>query len=229
MNYRAIFAATAFILGIAATIVSAETGSTGVVPVLLKTNYGDIVMELDSERAPATVENFVKYIDSKHYEATVFHRVIDGFMIQGGGLDRYLKEKKTLPPIKNEAGNGLKNVKYSVAMARKSDPNSATSQFFINVKNNTFLNRDESQDGYGYTVFGQVTLGKEVVDKIAKAKTQVQPNPAFPAMLMRDVPVEPVMLESIRVLKANELAEMTAQMKEAASPTDTAEEQIAPQ
>ncbi len=200
-NYPAIFATSAFVLGIAATLASAQTSMTGVVTVQMKTNYGAVTMELDAARAPKTVDNFMKYVESGHYKGTVFHRVIDGFMVQGGGLDRDLKEKKTLPPIANEAGNGLKNDKYTLAMARKGDPNSATSQFFINVKDNGFLNRDQSQDGYGYTVFGRVVDGKEVVDKIAKAKTEAQQNPVFPAMLMQDVPVQPIVIEDIRVMK----------------------------
>ena len=201
-KFPAIFAATAFVLGIAATLASAQTSVTGTVTVEMKTNYGSVTMELDAAKAPKSVENFLKYVESGHYKGTVFHRVIDGFMVQGGGLDRYLKEKETMPPVANEGGNGLKNDKYTVAMARTGDPNSATSQFFINAKDNNFLNRDESQDGYGYTVFGRVVEGKEVVDKIAKSKTEVQSNPVFPAMLMRDVPAQPIMIEDIRVVES---------------------------
>ncbi|NND99103.1 MAG: peptidyl-prolyl cis-trans isomerase [Pirellulaceae bacterium] len=172
---------------------------SGIVTVEMKTSQGVIVMELDADKAPMTVKNFIQYIAADHYKETVFHRVIDGFMIQGGGLDRYLKEKPTSDPIANESANGLKNDKYTVAMARTSDPNSATSQFFINTGENGFLNRDEAEDGYGYTVFGRVVEGQEVVDKINKAPTQVQSNPLFPAMLMRDVPVDPIMIQDMKI------------------------------
>lgn len=198
MNYRAIAALSAFILGIA-TLAFAESGARAIT-VEMKTNVGTVVMQLDAQRAPKSVQNFVKYAQAKHYEGTVFHRVIDGFMIQGGGLDQNLKEKPTLAPIANEAANGLKNEKYSVAMARTSDPNSATCQFFINTNDNTFLNRDEAQDGYGYAVFGFVTDGKEVVDQISKVKTEVQTSPDHKELLMRDVPVQPIVIQSITVL-----------------------------
>ncbi|MEM7294394.1 MAG: peptidylprolyl isomerase [Pseudomonadota bacterium] len=171
------------------------------VTVELDTSEGKIVLELNTEKAPKTVENFVKYVKSGHYEGTVFHRVIADFMIQGGGLDKELKEKPTEDPVRNEAGNGLRNDKYTVAMARTADPHSATSQFFINTKSNAFLNREQAQDGYGYTVFGKVTEGTEVVDKINKVQTHPRPNPAFPAMLMRDVPVNPIVIKSVKVVE----------------------------
>jgi cyclophilin family peptidyl-prolyl cis-trans isomerase len=138
--------------------------------ITLSTNLGTIVLELDAEKAPITVENFLSYAKSGYYNGTIFHRVIDGFMIQGGGFDSSMKQKPTEKPIKNEANNGLKNNKYTIAMARTSIPDSATSQFFINVNNNDFLNYP-GQDGWGYCVFGKVTEGTDVVDKIQKVAT----------------------------------------------------------
>jgi peptidyl-prolyl cis-trans isomerase B (cyclophilin B) len=138
--------------------------------ITLSTNLGNIVLELDAEKAPITVENFLSYVKNGFYNGTIFHRVIDGFMIQGGGFDSSMKQKPTEKPIKNEANNGLKNNKYTIAMARTSIPDSATSQFFINVSNNDFLNYP-GQDGWGYCVFGRVTEGTDVVDKIQKVVT----------------------------------------------------------
>ena len=165
------------------------------------TTQGKFVLELDAEKAPKTVANFLSYVKDGHYVGTVFHRVIKDFMIQGGGMDKDLKEKDTKDPVKNEAGNGLKNDKYTIAMARTSDPHSATSQFFINTKNNDFLNREKSQDGFGYTVFGKVIAGKEVVDKIGVVKTEARPSGTHPGLLMRDVPVEPIQIKSAKVVK----------------------------
>ena len=165
----------------------------------LDTSEGMILIELNAEKAPKTVANFLEYVESGFYENTVFHRVIDGFMIQGGGMDEKLMEKKTLPPIVNEAGNGLTNKKYTVAMARTNDPHSATSQFFINTADNAFLNPDSAQGSAGYAVFGRVVKGLDVVDKIGKTQTNARPNPAFPAMLMRDVPVTPIVIKSAKV------------------------------
>jgi peptidyl-prolyl cis-trans isomerase B (cyclophilin B) len=136
----------------------------------LSTNLGNIILELDAEKAPVTVENFLSYAKRGYYNGTIFHRVIDGFMIQGGGFDSSMKQKPTEKPIKNEANNGLKNYKYTIAMARTSIPDSATSQFFINVNNNDFLNYPD-QDGWGYCVFGKVSEGTDVVDKIQKVST----------------------------------------------------------
>ncbi len=201
MNYRAICAAGAIVLG-SVIALAAEKTITGIVNVEVKTNVGTMVLELDADKAPKTVANFLQYVEKDHYAGTIFHRVIDGFMIQGGGLDRSLKEKPSMPAVQNEAGNGLKNDKYTVAMARSTDPNSATCQFFINMTDNGFLNRDEAEDGYGYTVFGRLVKGNEVADAIGKSPTRVESNPAFPAMLMRDVPVDPIVIESVRVLKA---------------------------
>ncbi len=166
-------------------------------PVLIEltTGEGVIRLELDAEKAPKSVANFVGYVESGHYIGTVFHRVIPGFMIQGGGMGADMREKQTEPPIVNEAGNGVKNLKYTVAMARTGDPHSATSQFFVNVADNGFLNRAESQDGFGYAVFGKVVKGKEVVDKIAAKKTGLKAG-------MDDVPVEPITITSAKVVKA---------------------------
>jgi peptidyl-prolyl cis-trans isomerase A (cyclophilin A) len=139
--------------------------------VKLATSAGDIVVELDAAKAPKTVENFVAYVKAGHYDGTVFHRVIPTFMIQGGGMTADLKEKPTRPPIALESRNGLRNVRGSIAMARTNDPNSATSQFFINVKDNDRLDAANSRDGNGYAVFGKVVSGMEVVDKIRDVPT----------------------------------------------------------
>jgi cyclophilin family peptidyl-prolyl cis-trans isomerase len=150
-------------------------------------------VKLDEKKAPITVANFLKYVKDKHYDGTVFHRVIKNFMIQGGGMDPALKELPTkYPPIKNESGNGLKNVVGAIAMARTNDPNSATAQFYINVKDNAFLDRPP-----GYTVFGKVTKGMDVVHKIEAVKTQTRPNAE--GLPMADVPAEPVLIKSIRL------------------------------
>ena len=157
--------------------------------VKLTTSMGPITLQLDKEKAPASVENFAKYVDSGQYDGTIFHRVIDGFMIQGGGFDKDMHQKPTGAPIKNEASNGLKNDKYTVAMARTSDPNSATAQFFINVKDNDFLNYSApTLQGFGYAVFGKVVEGQDVVDKIAKVPTG---NRA----MYQNVPLQPVVIE----------------------------------
>ncbi len=140
--------------------------------VKLTTSMGPIVIQLDKEKAPISVDNFVKYVESGHYNGTIFHRVINGFMIQGGGFTKDLAQKPTQPPIKNESTNGLKNDNYTVAMARTSVRDSATSQFFINVKDNEFLNYSgESPNGWGYAVFGKVVEGQDTVDKIRKVAT----------------------------------------------------------
>jgi peptidyl-prolyl cis-trans isomerase B (cyclophilin B) len=161
----------------------------------LHTNYGDIMLELDREKAPITVQNFIDYVNSGHYDNTIFHRVIDGFMIQGGGFEPGMIQKKTGAPITNEAGNGLKNDQYTIAMARTSDPHSATGQFFINVKDNDFLNyKSSTAQGYGYCVFGRVVEGMDVVDKIKKVKTGTRSG-------HQDVPVENVILEKAEVIQ----------------------------
>jgi peptidyl-prolyl cis-trans isomerase B (cyclophilin B) len=155
--------------------------------VILTTNHGKIKLELDAEKAPKTVENFLSYVRAGHYDGTIFHRVIDGFMIQGGGFEPGMKQKPTNDPIENEAKNGLKNEPYTIAMARTSAPHSASAQFFINIKNNSFLDYP-GQDGWGYCVFGKVTEGTDVVDKIKAVKTTRTGMHA-------DVPVENVVIE----------------------------------
>jgi peptidyl-prolyl cis-trans isomerase B (cyclophilin B) len=160
--------------------------------VILTTNHGKIRLELDAEKAPKTVENFLDYVRSGHYDGTIFHRVIDGFMIQGGGFEPGMKQKPTKDPIENEAKNGLKNEPYSIAMARTSAPHSATAQFFINVKNNGFLDYP-GQDGWGYCVFGKVTEGTDVVDKIRSVKTTR-------AGMFADVPEENVVIEKAEIV-----------------------------
>ncbi len=157
--------------------------------VKLKTNFGDIILELDSKKAPKSVKNFLAYVNSGFYDNTIFHRVINGFMIQGGGFTEEYEKKPTNPPVENEANNKLKNVIGSIAMARTSAPHSATAQFFINVANNDSLNyRGQTMRGWGYTVFGKVTKGMDVVDKIKKLPT----GPAGP--FTKDVPASPVII-----------------------------------
>ena len=160
----------------------------------IKTNLGAITVELQTDKAPESVKNFLAYVKSGHYDDTVFHRVIEGFMIQGGGFDLSLKQKKTSAPVRNEANNGLRNARYTLAMARTSDPHSATAQFFINVGDNAFLDhRGQSSSGWGYAVFGRVVGGQSVVDKIARV-------PTGSAGGLQDVPADPVMIESVRLL-----------------------------
>jgi len=188
-----------FITSFASTTLAVLVGSFSAAaaePLLvdLTTSEGVIRLELDAEKAPKTVANFVSYVQSGHYEGTVFHRVIAGFMVQGGGMEVDMREKRTEPPIVNEGGNGLKNLKYTVAMARTSDPNSATSQFFINAANNGFLDRAQSQDGYGYAVFGKVVSGNDVVDKIAAKKTGFKAS-------MDDVPLEAITITKVKVVE----------------------------
>jgi peptidyl-prolyl cis-trans isomerase A (cyclophilin A) len=161
--------------------------------VKLATSAGDIVVELAPDKAPKTVQNFLTYVKDKHYDGTVFHRVIDGFMIQGGGFTEDLVQKPTREPIPLEANNGLKNDTYTIAMARTGNPNSATSQFFINVKNNDMLNAPKP-DGYGYTVFGKVVAGQDVVDKIRAVQTGNKGG-------MQDVPQKPVIIQSATLTK----------------------------
>ena len=154
----------------------------------LHTNHGIISIELDAANAPLTTENFLSYVKNGHYDNTIFHRVIDGFMIQGGGFEPGMNQKSTLAPIKNEADNKLKNDIYTIAMARTGDPHSATAQFFINVGNNDFLNHSApNPQGWGYCVFGKVTAGTDVVDKIKAVKTGSRGG-------HQDVPVEDVVI-----------------------------------
>jgi peptidyl-prolyl cis-trans isomerase B (cyclophilin B) len=168
------------------------------------TNMGKIKCELFEKESPGTVKNFLKYVDDKHYDGTIFHRVMPDFMIQGGGFDPDLKERPTRDPIRNEAGNGVENRIYTLAMARTNAPHSATSQFFINVKDNEFLNRAKSQDGVGYTVFGRVLDGKDVVDAIKRQLTNTVPvQMALPDGRvvdnpMENVPKNAIVIESIR-------------------------------
>ena len=159
--------------------------------ITLKTNFGDIVIELDDEKAPKTCANFRQYVEDGFYDGTIFHRVINGFMIQGGGFEPGMVEKPTRDPIQNEAGNGLGNDIGTLAMARTMEPHSATAQFFINVSNNGFLNHP-GQDGWGYCVFGRVVEGLDVVEKIKGVDTTSR-------MFHQDVPVDDVVIESARV------------------------------
>ncbi|WP_019917473.1 peptidylprolyl isomerase [Methyloversatilis discipulorum] len=160
--------------------------------VKLHTNHGVITLELDAEKAPQTVANFLAYVEAGHYNNTIFHRVIGNFMIQGGGFEPGMKQKDTQAPIKNEAGNGLSNTVGTIAMARTSDPHSATAQFFINVGDNLFLDKEQSQDGWGYCVFGRVTDGMDVVNKIKGVATG---RSGF----HQDVPKEDVVIERAEV------------------------------
>lgn len=160
--------------------------------VVLTTNHGKITIELDADKAPKTVENFLNYVKSGHYDGTIFHRVINGFMIQGGGFEPGMKQKDTSEPIENEAANGLTNDQYTIAMARTSDPHSASAQFFINVKDNDFLNY-EGPNNWGYCVFGKVTDGTDVVDAIRKVRTG---SKGFHG----DVPVEDVVIEKAEIV-----------------------------
>ncbi len=163
--------------------------------VLMSTSMGDVKIELDQAKAPKTVANFLAYVKDKFFDGTVFHRVIPGFMIQGGGFDKDMNQKKTKAPIENEASNGLKNLTGTLAMARTNDPNSATAQFFINVKDNAFLDhRDKTQAGYGYAVFGKVVSGMDVIQKIEHVQTTTR-------MPHQNVPVEPVIIKSITIVE----------------------------
>jgi peptidyl-prolyl cis-trans isomerase B (cyclophilin B) len=162
--------------------------------VKLHTTQGVITLELDAEKAPLTVENFLAYVNAGHYDNTIFHRVIDGFMIQGGGFEPGMEQKPTRTPIKNEADNGLKNTRGTIAMARTNDPHSATAQFFINLTDNSFLDfRAPDSQSWGYCVFGKVTDGLDVIDTIRKVKTGTKG-------LHQDVPAEDVLIERAEVL-----------------------------
>lgn len=160
---------------------------------VLHTNYGDITLQLDTDKAPDTCTNFIQYVKDGFFNGTIFHRVIDNFMIQGGGFDEQMNQKKTRAAIKNEAANGLKNDAGTIAMARTSDPHSATAQFFINVADNHFLNKERAQDGWGYAVFGKVSDGMETINKIRKVATG---NHGF----HQDVPREAVIIETAELL-----------------------------
>ena len=163
--------------------------------IVFHTNFGDITIELNYEKAPKTAKNFEEYVTSGFYNGVVFHRVINGFMIQGGGFEPGMKQKETRAPIENEADNGLENVVGSLAMARTMDPHSASAQFFINVADNSFLNhRSKTPDGWGYAVFGKVTAGMDVVNKIKEVQTTIKAG-------HQDVPAEDVIIESAELIK----------------------------
>src|SRR4029077_17996008 len=167
---------------------SSTPRSRSLIMVILHTNQGDITLELDAENPPATVANFLQYVRDGHYDNTIFHRVIDGFMVQGGGMWTGMKEKPMRKPVANEAGNGLKNKRYTVAMARTSDPHSATAQFFINVADSSFLaHRPRDANGWGYCVFGRVVAGTDVVDQIKVVPTAKRGS-------HQDVPTEDVVI-----------------------------------
>ncbi len=176
------------VLGCAGTLLAANP------QVEMHTSQGTITIELYEDKAPKSVANFLSYVRNGHYDGTIFHRVIDGFMIQGGGFEPGMKQKPTREPIENEAKNGLKNEPGTVAMARTQSPHSATAQFFINVAPNRFLDYPGS-DGWGYAVFGKVTQGYDVVEKIARVPTTT-------VGFHRDVPAQPVVIESVRVVEA---------------------------
>tara|TARA_Y100000766_G_C18561828_1_gene438018 strand:+ start:76 stop:585 length:510 start_codon:yes stop_codon:yes gene_type:complete len=162
--------------------------------ILMTTTLGPMTLELDADNAPKTVENFLSYVSNGFYDGTIFHRVINNFMVQGGGFTADMEQKATQAPIDNEANNGLKNARGTIAMARTQDPHSATAQFFINVQDNDFLNHTgENMQGWGYTVFGKVTDGEDVLDKIRCVQTGSQAG-------HQDVPVEPIIIESVTVI-----------------------------
>ena len=185
------------VIGVLVTFVTAgvDMAIAGNPKVEMETSKGKFVIELFPEKAPDTVKNFLNYVDAKFYDGTIFHRVIPKFMIQGGGFTPDMKRKATQAPIKNEADNGLKNDRGTIAMARTNDPHSATAQFFINTVNNDFLNhKSKTQQGWGYVVFGKVIRGMDVVDAISAVKTVTRGS-------YRDVPAETVEIDSVRVLK----------------------------
>jgi peptidyl-prolyl cis-trans isomerase A (cyclophilin A)/peptidyl-prolyl cis-trans isomerase B (cyclophilin B) len=185
------------ILAFAAALLASFAAAAANPQVEIKTSLGTVVIELYRDKAPLTVENFLQYVKDRHYEGTLFHRVIPGFMIQGGGYGPDFGEKPTRKPVRNEAGNGLRNEVGTIAMARTSDPHTATAQFFINVADNEFLNfRFPTQEGYGYTVFGKVVKGMDVVNRIVKVQTRPGPGGH------QNVPVKPVVIESARLIEA---------------------------
>ena len=192
MKIKLIVVLAAFITLATAGVSMAADGNP---KVEMETSKGKFVIELFSEKAPETVKNFLNYVDTKFYDGTIFHRVIPDFMIQGGGFTSDMKTKSAGAPIKNEADNGLKNERGTIAMARTGDPHSATAQFFINAINNDFLNhKSKTQQGWGYVVFGKVISGMDVIDAISAVKTVTRGN-------YRDVPAETIEIRSARVLK----------------------------
>ena len=188
------FVVYALVFGLSYAVAGADENNP---QVRIQTNLGDIVVELDKTKAPKTVDNFLGYVNDGFYNGTIFHRVIDGFMIQGGGFTENLTKKTTRPPIENEANNGLKNLKGTIVMARTNDPHSATAQFFINVVDNPFLDyQSATPRGWGYAVFGKVVQGMEVVDKIRKVSTGAG------GPFSRDVPKSPVVIQSVSLVAA---------------------------
>lgn len=193
-SMKRVLAITFFLVSITAVLYADDPNTPYHPQVSIMTSKGEIVVELRPEKAPKTVENFLEYVNSGFYENTIFHRVIKGFMIQGGGLTADLNKKKTRDPIRNEADNRLSNRKYTIAMARTNDPHSATSQFFINTASNAPLDfKNQSQAGWGYCVFGRVIKGMEVVDAIENVKTSSNG-------MMNDVPVETIVITGAKVL-----------------------------
>jgi len=182
----------------ATAIADKQAGTAKTIDLIIETNMGKIEIELNAELAPISVANFMKYVESGYYNGTIYHRVIKDFMVQGGGFDKFMQKKKTLPSIKNEAKNGLKNDRGTLAMARTGVVDSATSQFFINHKDNDFLNH--SGRNYGYAVFGKVTKGMDVVDAIARVQTKAG-----------DVPVNPVVMKNVRLKEATAAVADTAE------------------
>ena len=185
------FLLTAIVLG-AALIPPAFAQDAKNPRVVMETSAGKIVIELYADKSPATVKNFLQYVEDKHYDGTIFHRVIADFMIQGGGFEPGMKEKKTRDPVKNEAGNGVKNERGTIAMARVKDPDSATAQFYINTVDNERLDRAKARDKFGYTVFGKVVEGLDVVDEIRRVETGVKED-------FQNVPTKDVLIKSVRV------------------------------
>ncbi|HWR03925.1 MAG TPA: peptidylprolyl isomerase [Humidesulfovibrio sp.] len=195
-RFSRLFLALGLVLALAvpALAQNAAAPQAGKTLVKLETNKGDIVLELYKDKAPLSVGSFLAHVKSGHYDGTIFHRVINGFMIQGGGFDTNMREKPTGPAIKNEADNGLKNSLYTVAMARTQDPNSASAQFYINVKDNRFLDhRSKTTDGWGYAVFGVVVEGKRVVDDIKGVQTARKG-------MFDDVPTQPVIIKKATII-----------------------------
>jgi peptidyl-prolyl cis-trans isomerase A (cyclophilin A) len=219
MKLMAFAAAAACFLGLFAVPALAQDEATApkepparqeapTVHVLMQTSMGDIVLELNREKAPITVKNFLSYVDKGHYNGTIFHRIISNFMIQGGGFTQDMNQKATDAQIKNEWKNGLKNERGSIAMARLGgQPDSATAQFFVNVENNTFL--DQPRDGAAYAVFGKVVSGMDVVDRIRNVRTGVHAQTG-----MQDVPVEPVVIRTARRMTEEEVAALPSGGKE---------------
>ncbi len=196
------------------SLIAPQAMAASPVKVRMQTNHGAITLELYPDKAPQTVANFLRYVDSKHYENTIFHRVIDGFMIQGGGFDLNYQQKSTLDPIPNEADNGLKNLRGTIAMARTGDPHSATSQFFINHKDNAFLDfTSKDMNGWGYCVFGKVVGGMNVVDEIAKIPTGPDANGE------KSVPQSLVVID--RVERVKEAPKAKKEVKKEAPPAKT--------